>query len=109
GKDRPLVYPDWNTPSGDDRAVVYQKGAYVLHLLREQLGERVFWRGIRAYTRANFGRSVVTADFQVAMERAAGRPLTQFFHEWVYAVPRVGVAARQPLLLLATRPVRSQR
>jgi aminopeptidase N len=88
GKDRPLVFPDWNKPSSDDRAVVYQKGAYVLHLLREHLGERAFWRGMHAYTRANFGRAVVTPDFQAAMERASGQPLTKFFQQWVYAAPR---------------------
>ena len=84
GSDRALVYPDWNRPTADDRAVVYQKGAYVLHLLREALGEEVFWRGLRDYTRANDGRSVVTVDFQKAMEAAAGRSLQPFFDEWVY-------------------------
>uniref|UniRef100_UPI00289B093F M1 family aminopeptidase n=1 Tax=Stenotrophomonas sp. TaxID=69392 RepID=UPI00289B093F len=34
GADHALVYADWNAPSADDRAVVYRKGAYVLHLLR---------------------------------------------------------------------------
>lgn len=83
GKDHALVYAAWNKPSADDRAVVYQKGAYVLHLLREELGERAFWRGIRAYTRAFYGHSVVTADFRVAMERASGRDLSAFFSRWV--------------------------
>lgn len=84
GADRPLVYPDWKAPTADDRAVVYQKGAYVLHLLRVDMGEDAFWRGIRAYTQANDGRSVVTADFQRAMEQAAGRSLQPFFSEWMY-------------------------
>ncbi|WP_282297964.1 M1 family metallopeptidase [Stenotrophomonas sp. PS02289] len=84
GADRPLVYPDWNAPTADDRAVVYQKGAYVLHLLRVEMGEDAFWRGIRAYTQANDGRSVVTADFQHAMEQAAGRSLQPFFSKWIY-------------------------
>ena len=84
GADRPLVYPDWNKPSADDRAVVYKKGAYVLHRLRLELGEELFWRGLREYTQANDGRSVVTADFQQAMERAAGRSLQVFFDAWVY-------------------------
>jgi aminopeptidase N len=84
GSDRALVYPDWNKPSADDRAVVYQKGAYVLHRLRQTLGEEVFWRGLREYTRANDGRSVVTADFQAAMEAAAGHSLQPFFDDWVY-------------------------
>lgn len=86
GADHALVYPDWNAPTADDRAVVYQKGAYVLHLLRVEMGEAAFWRGIRDYTQANDGRSVVTVDFQRAMETAAGRSLQPFFAQWVYGV-----------------------
>ena len=56
----------------------------MLHLLRVELGEEAFWRGIRAYTQANNGRSVVTADFQREMEQAAGRSLQPFFSEWMY-------------------------
>lgn len=91
GADHALVYADWNAPTADDRAVVYRKGAYVLHLLRGELGEAVFWRGLREYTITNDGRSVVTADFQRAMEKAAGRSLQPFFAEWVYTA---GAAAR---------------
>jgi len=84
GSDHALVYPDWTSPSRDDRAVVYQKGAYVLHRLRQELGEEVFWRGMRGYAQANDGRAVVTADFQRAMEAAAGHSLQPFFQAWVY-------------------------
>ncbi|RDZ27809.1 M1 family metallopeptidase [Lysobacter silvisoli] len=84
GKDKPLVFPDWDKPSGDDRAVVYQKGAYVLHLLREDLGEAAFWNGLREYTRAHRGASVTSQDFQRAMEQASGRDLSAFFANWVY-------------------------
>jgi aminopeptidase N len=84
-KDHSLVYENWNRPSADDRAVVYQKGAYVLHLLREALGEDAFWRGIRAYTRTNAGHSVTTADFKAAMEKSSGRDLSGFFDQWVFA------------------------
>jgi len=86
GADRALVYPNWDKPTSDDRAVVYRKGAYVLHRLRVELGDEVFWRGLRAYTQANDGRSVVTADFQKAMELAAGRSLQGFFDVWIYGV-----------------------
>lgn len=91
GADHALVYADWDAPTADDRAVVYRKGAYVLHLLRGELGDAVFWRGLRAYTVANDGRSVVTADFQRAMETAAGHSLQPFFDEWVYTA---GTAAQ---------------
>lgn len=97
GTDHALVYAAWDAPSADDRAVVYQKGAYVLHLLREELGEAVFWQGLRSYTRDHDGRAVVTADFQRAMEQAAGRPLDDFFQAWVYGtagvLPTVPVSA----------------
>lgn len=99
GADHALVYGSWKAPTGDDRAVVYQKGAYVLHLLREALGEEAFWRGIREYTRAHDGKSVETADFQQAMEHAAGRSLQPFFNEWVYAPTPV-----RPTVLLLEAP-----
>ena len=84
GKDRSLVFPDWLHPTADDRTLVYDKGAYILHLLRQELGERVFWAGIRAYTRKYFGKSVTTADFQAVMEQSSGKKLTDFFAKWVY-------------------------
>lgn len=82
GKDKPLVFPDWTKPSGDDRAVVYTKGAYAMHLLREQLGEDAFWKGLRAYTKAHMGKTATTADLQQAMQVASGRHLSAFFREW---------------------------
>jgi aminopeptidase N len=84
GKDRSLVFPDWNNPTADDRTLVYDKGAYVLHLLREELGERAFWSGIRQYTREYFGKSVTTSDFQRVMEQASKKNLKDFFARWVY-------------------------
>jgi aminopeptidase N len=83
--DRSLVFPDWNRPTSNDRAVVYQKGAYVLHLLREQLGEKTFWRGILVYSRRHFGQAVVTEDFQRAMQSVTQHDLSAFFDQWVYA------------------------
>ncbi|HZI48283.1 MAG TPA: M1 family aminopeptidase, partial [Pyrinomonadaceae bacterium] len=84
GKDKSLVFPDWNRPSREDRTLVYDKGAYVLHLLREQMGERAFWNGIKIFTRRHFGKSVVTSDFVAAMEEANGKSLKEFFAKWVY-------------------------
>lgn len=83
GKDRSLVFPDWANPTPEDRILVYDKGAYALHVLRGELGERAFWAGIRRYTRMHFGKSV-TPDFQRAMEDASGKNLTDFFAKWVY-------------------------
>jgi aminopeptidase N len=84
GKDKSLVFPDWNRPTREDRILVYDKGAYVLHLLREEMGERAFWNGIRIFTRRHFGKSVVTSDFVTAMEEANRKSLKEFFAKWVY-------------------------
>lgn len=88
GKDRSLVFPDWLHPTEEDRVLVYDKGAYVLHLLRLELGERSFWAGIRHYTRTYWGKSVLTDDFQKAMERESGKSLKEFFAKWVYLTQR---------------------
>src|SRR5215216_2351917 len=84
GKDKSLVFPDWLHPTREDRTLVYDKGAYVLHLLREEIGDSKFWNGLRIFTRRHFGKSVVTSDFVAAMEEANGKSLERFFAEHVY-------------------------
>ena len=82
--DKPLVFPQWNRPTADDRAVVYQKGALTLHELRELLGDSAFWTAVRAYTKAHAGRPVTSHDLQRAFEASSGRNLRAFFDERVY-------------------------
>jgi aminopeptidase N len=84
GKDKSLVFPDWLHPTREDRTLVYDKGAYVMHLLRDEMGEQAFWTGLKMYTRRFFGKSVETSDFKAAMEEANGKSLDKFFDKWVY-------------------------
>lgn len=84
GKDKPLVFPDWNKPTREDRTLVYDKGAYVTHLLREELGEAKFWQALKDYTRKYWGKSVTTKDFQASFEKSSGKDLSGFFKKWVY-------------------------
>jgi hypothetical protein len=75
------------------RAIVYNKGAMVLHMLRGLLGDESFFRGLRAfYTEWRF-KKAGTDDLRVALERASGQDLGTFFDEWVYgtAIPRLEV------------------
>ncbi|HEV2802222.1 MAG TPA: M1 family metallopeptidase [Pyrinomonadaceae bacterium] len=62
----------------------YQKGAWVLHMLRAELGDAAFFRGVRAYNRAHLHRTATTEDLRVALERASGRNLREFFARWIY-------------------------
>ena len=74
----------------------YNKGAWVLHMLRGMLGDSAFWRGIRAYYREYRDSSVTSADFQRVMERASDRRLGWFFAQWLHqpGYPRLDVAWR---------------
>lgn len=64
-------------------ALVYQKGAWILHMLREQVGTETFWRGIRDYYRRHMNGTASTDDFRQVMEQASGQNLTWFFRQWL--------------------------
>jgi aminopeptidase N len=61
----------------------YQKGGWVLHMLRSELGDSAFFGGVRAYYRAHKHGTAVTADLQAALERSSGRALGTFFDQWL--------------------------
>ena len=62
----------------------YQKGAWVLHMLRLRLGGPAFFRGVSAYYRAHLHGNATTEDLRRALERASGQNLRDFFARWVY-------------------------
>ena len=62
----------------------YQKGAWVLHMLRGMLGDTVFFRGIREYYDAHKEGNANSEDLRAAMEKASGQDLKGFFKSWVY-------------------------
>ena len=82
--DKPLAWAGEYPNPRTRRDIQYGKGAVFMHVLREELGERAFWNGVRRYTRDNAGRGVHSADLQAAMERSAGRSLQPLFDRWVY-------------------------
>jgi aminopeptidase N len=61
----------------------YPKGAWVLHMLRNQLGEEAFWTGFRRYATEHKFQSVETVDFRRSLEHATGRDLERFFYDWL--------------------------
>jgi aminopeptidase N len=84
GRDRALSFHDWTTDKQAGGEIPYQKGAWVLHLLRQQMGEDNFWRGMRVYTKDHWGGQVTSHDFQKSMEAASATSLKDFFDTWVY-------------------------
>jgi hypothetical protein len=78
------------------RALVYNKGAAVLHMLRRLVGDEVFFRGIRRFYWTSRFHKAGTEDFREAMEHESGQPLDRFFARWIYGstLPKLKVGYR---------------
>jgi aminopeptidase N len=61
----------------------YQKGGFVLHMLRGELGDRTFFAGIRDYYTKHKHSTALTSDLQDALERSSGKKLGWFFDQWL--------------------------
>jgi len=80
---RPFCGPVYAPTCGLFGNTVYDKGAWVLHMLRRIVGDTAFFEGMRDYEEAHHFDNASTADFQAAMESASGRDLDSFFSRWV--------------------------
>ncbi|MFM9944346.1 MAG: M1 family aminopeptidase [Bacteroidia bacterium] len=66
--------------------LTYDKGSFVLHMLRWNLGDRDFFEGVKNYLTKpgisyGFG---TTTDLKKELEKASGQNLTEFFKDWYY-------------------------
>ncbi|HVA58231.1 MAG: M1 family aminopeptidase [Gemmatimonadaceae bacterium] len=61
----------------------YQKGGFVLHMLRRSLGDSAFFRGLRIYFHAHEYGNATSADLEHALEQSSGRRLQAFFDQWL--------------------------
>lgn len=64
--------------------LTYQKGAWVLHMLRDLIGEVNFQKGIRSYYAKFYNANASTDDFRLEMEKASSKDLKSFFKQWLY-------------------------
>jgi aminopeptidase N len=71
--DNPAVY-----------ATIYQKGAWVLHMLRGIMGDEKFFAAVRAYYEKYKYSNAETNDLKAIMEEYYGSNLDYFFEEWVF-------------------------
>jgi aminopeptidase N len=61
----------------------YEKGGFVLHMLRSQVGDSAFFSALRAYYKAHRDSTALTDDLRLEMERASGQQLGWFFEQWL--------------------------
>jgi aminopeptidase N len=71
----------------------YSKGGVVLHMLRQKLGDELFFAGVRRYIDRYKLKEVETDDFRRCLEEVSGLDLEQFFSQWCYrpGLPRLQV------------------
>ena len=80
---KPIVRHDFDDSSEFD-GNAYDKGGWVLYMLRHQLGDEAFYAGLKHYLEVNRGKNVVTADLTKAIEEATHTNVDQFFDQWIY-------------------------
>ncbi len=75
---------------------VYQKAGFVLHMLRREVGDSAFFRGIRTYYAKYRHGNALTDDFRREVEAAAGTDLAWFFDQWFHrpGFSELGIAWR---------------
>lgn len=80
----------FNTKADADRdetmftPITYQKGGVVIHMLRAEVGDEIFWRAVNEYLRRFRFKNVETADLQKVFEDVSGRNLDWFFKQWIF-------------------------
>jgi aminopeptidase N len=80
----PIVRRQYENPDETFGYLAYQKGSYVLRMLRAQLGDDLYRRCIKTYLQRHPYGNVVTEDLSAVIEELSGRSYDQFFDQWVY-------------------------
>jgi len=62
----------------------YQKGGWVLHMLRREVGDENFWKGIRGYYAKFKNSNALTSDFELMMGEVTLKDLSWFFKQWIH-------------------------
>lgn len=64
--------------------LLYQKGAWILHMSRRLLGDAAWFRVVRKFATENAGKTITCRRLQQALEAGYGHSLEQFFQQWLY-------------------------
>jgi len=81
--EEPIIETDPFNQQGGYIGVVYQKGAYVLHMLRYVIGDQAFFAALRGFLDSRRYGIGTIADFRRETEQRSGRKLDVFFRQWL--------------------------
>ncbi len=65
-------------------AVSYNKGGAILHMLRNYLGDKAFFTGLKEYLNENKFGTAEVHQLRLALEKISGRDLNWFFNQWYF-------------------------
>ncbi len=82
---RPVVFHRWQFPNHNFDRHTYQKGAAILNMLSNLMGDRNFRRAMRHFLTKHAYQPVETQDLMVAIKEATGLNMDWFFEQWIFS------------------------
>ncbi|MCX6352864.1 MAG: M1 family aminopeptidase [Bacteroidetes bacterium] len=83
--DEAIIYPYYNDPEELFDRIRYEKGGLVLNMLRQELGDSIFFLGLKNYLHERAFKTTEADRLRMAMEETAGRDLKLFFQQWFFS------------------------
>ncbi|MGV3774304.1 MAG: M1 family aminopeptidase [Verrucomicrobiales bacterium] len=80
----PTVYRNYEQALEMFGYTIYNKGAWILHMMRNEVGEETFRKAVKLYLDRHAFGNVTTPNLAQAFEEISGRSFDQFFDQWVY-------------------------
>ena len=84
GNRRPIVTKYYADKDAMFDNYAYPGGGSVLHMLRKQVGDQLFFKSLHNYLTTNAHQPVSTEDLRIAFEESTGQSMDWFFDEWLY-------------------------
>jgi puromycin-sensitive aminopeptidase len=105
---RPIEFPVISPSDADGMfdVLTYEKGASILRMLEQYLGEDKFREGVRHYLNKHAYGNSETTDLFESLEEVSGEPVAEMMNGWVFTggFPLVSAAAEQGGALLSQQP-----
>lgn len=80
----PVIYNGYKNLSEMLNVETYQKGAFFLHTLRRQIGDKNFFKSIQEYYKNFIHTNANTNEFKSVVEKVSGKDLDELFYKWLY-------------------------
>lgn len=95
GNSPALIRSYFQNPSEMFDRISYDKGACILYMLRDQLGEKAFYQGLKLFLTQHAFKPVQADQLRLAFEEITGQDLSAFFDQWFFT-------GGHPILLVTT-------